>query len=116
MLKQVIVVGFLFALGGLAQSSHVSSARIAVDVRPEAALAWQGNNTVLVKVRLAPGMQVSVWAGESCASPTVDSAQVVSASGTVAIDIATLGGAGKPLVCLSSSDGRLTASLAALHN
>jgi hypothetical protein len=116
MLKNAIVLGFLFALSGLAQLSSASSAQMVVDVRPEAALAWQGNSMVLIKVRLAPGTQARVWAAESCGVPAGDGAQMISASGTVAIELSTIGGEGMPLVCLSSSDGRLSASLAALRN
>jgi hypothetical protein len=92
----------------------VSSAQVLVDVRPEATLAWQGDSAVLVKARLAPGTQARVWADESCGAP-IAASQVVSTSGTVVIQIAAIDGTGKPLVCLSSSDGRISASLAALR-
>jgi len=115
MLKRIIVVTLLGAVGGFAQSSSVSSAQLAVDVRPEATLAWQGDSTVLVKVRLAPGTQARVWADESCSAPTAAS-QVISLSGTVVIQLADIDATGKPMVCLSSSDGRLSVNLAALHN
>jgi hypothetical protein len=114
MLKWVIVAGFLFVAAALAQSSSVSSAQIFVDVRPEAVLAWQGDSMVLVKIRLAPGTQARVWASDTCGAPTVGG-QVIPASGALAIELASIGGARKPLVCLASSDGRLSASLTALH-
>ena len=115
MRKRSIVIGLLFVVAGWAQHSSVMTTQVAVDVRPEAALAWQGDSVVLVKTRLAPGTQARVWADFTCGAPTADS-QVVAASGTVAIELANIGGAGKPLVCLASSDGRINASLAALHN
>lgn len=115
MLKRSIVIGVLFVVAGWAQHSSVMTTQLAVEVRPEAALAWQGDSVVLVKARLAPGTQARVWAGDTCGDPTPDS-QMISASGIVAIELANMGGAGKPLVCLSSSDGRINASLAALHN
>src|SRR5437660_1215585 len=115
MLKRIIVVTLLCAVGGFAQSSSVSSAQLSVDVRPEATLTWQGDSTVLVKARLAMGTQARVWADESCGAPTTAS-QVISRSGTVVIQLADIGGAGRPIVCLSSSDGRLSVNLAALHN
>ena len=114
MVKSAICVGLLFAVSGLAQSSSVSSAQLVLEVRPEAVLAWQGDSAVLVKTRLAPGTLARVWADESCGAPTATS-QVVSASGTVVIQLASIEGAGKPVVCLSSSDGRINASLVALH-
>lgn len=115
MLKRAIVAGLLFVVGGWAQHSSVTTTQLAVDVRPEAALAWQGDGVVLVKVRMAPGARARVWTDDTCGAPA-GSAQVLSASGTVAIELANIGGAGKPLVCLASSDGRINASLAALHN
>ena len=115
MLKRIIAVTLLGAVGGFAQSSSVSSAQLAVDVRPEAVLSWQGDNTLLVKARLAPGTQARVWADESCGAPTAAS-QVISASGTVVIQLADIDATGKPMVCLSSSDGRLSVNLAALRN
>ena len=115
MLKRIPVVALLCAVGGFAQSSTVSSAQLAVDVRPEATLTWQGNSTVLVKARLAPGTQARVWADQSCGAPTAMS-QVIPASGTIVIQLADIDGAGKPMVCLSSSDGRLSVNLAALGN
>jgi hypothetical protein len=115
MLKRITLVALLCTVGGFAQSSSVSSAQLAVDVRPEAALAWQGDSTVLVKARLAPGTQARIWADESCGAPTATS-QVISTSSTVMIPIADLDGTGKPVICLSTSDGRISVSLAALRN
>ena len=114
MLKRAIVTGFLVVAAGLAQSSPVSSAQIFVDVRPEVALAWQGDRVLLVKIRLAPGTQARVWADDTCGAPTKGS-QVIPASGALAIELANIGGAGKPVVCLASTDGRLSSSLPALH-
>jgi len=115
MLKRITVVALLCAVGAFAQSSSVSSAQLAVDIRPEATLAWQGDSTVLVKARLAPGTQARVWADQSCGAPIATS-QLVSASGTVIIQLADIDGAGKQMICLSSSDGRLSVNLAALRN
>jgi hypothetical protein len=115
MLKKAACFGLLFAGLGSAQSSSMSSAQLAVDIRPEATLTWQGDSAVLVKARLAPGTQARVWADQSCGAPTTAS-QVISASSTVVIQLADIDGAGKPMVCLSSSDGRLSVNLAALRN
>jgi hypothetical protein len=115
MLKRAIVTGLLFVVAGWAQHSSVTTTQLAVDVRPEAALAWQGDSVVLVKVRVAPGTQARVWTDDTCGAPTTGS-QMISASGTVAIELANIGGAGKALVCLAFSDGRINASLSALHN
>jgi hypothetical protein len=115
MLKKATYFGLLFAGLGSAQSSSVSSAQLAVDVRPEATLTWQGDSTILVKARLAQGTQARVWADQSCGAPTAMS-QLIPASGTIVIQLADIDGAGKPMVCLSSSDGRLSVNLATLRN
>lgn len=112
MRKKAICIAFLFAVCGLAQSSSVGNTQVMVQVRAEVSLTWQGDTAVLVKARLAPGTEARVWADQSCAIPTAG-AQVVSSSGTVVIQLADMGAAGSPMVCLSSSDGRLSASLAA---
>ena len=115
MWKRAVVIGLLFVVAAWAQSFSANSAQIVVDVRPEAALGWQRNSTVLVKVRLAPGAQARVWAGESCGA-VGDDAQVISASGTIPIELGSINGEGKLLVCLTSTDGRLNVSLAASRN
>jgi hypothetical protein len=115
MLKRAIVIGLLFVVAGWAQHSSVTTTQLSVDVRPEAALAWQGDSVVLVKARLAPGTQARVWTDDTCGAPAAG-AQLVSTSGTVAIDLADIGGAVKALVCLASSDGRINASLPGHHN
>jgi hypothetical protein len=75
-----------------------------VHVRSEAALAWQGDAVVMVKVRLAPGTHMTVWAEDSCRGPSVNS-QIIPASGTYAIPLGRIGGSGNATVCLSSNDG-----------
>ena len=115
MIKNAICLALLLAVSGWPQSSTVSNAQLFVDVRPEAVLAWQGDGAVLVKARLAPGGQVRVWADDSCGAPSASS-QVITSSSTVVIQLATIDGAGKQFVCLSSSDGRLSVNLAALRN
>jgi hypothetical protein len=115
MLKRAIITGWLFVAAAWAQHSPVMSAQVAVDIRPEGTLAWQGDGAVLVRARLAAGTQARVWADDTCGAPAADS-QMISASGTVTIELANISGVGKPMVCLASSDGRISVSLAALHN
>ena len=115
MLKRSIVAGLLFVAGGWAQHSPLMTTQVAVNVGPEGTLTWQGNSAVLVKARLASGTQARVWADDTCGAPTADS-QMISASGVVAIELANINGSGKPLVCLASSDGRISVSLPAIHN
>jgi hypothetical protein len=115
MLKRSIITGLLSVVTGWAQHSPVATAQLAVNVSAEATLAWQGSSVVLVKARLAPGTQARVWAADTCGAPVAGS-QMISTSGTVAIDLASINGVGQPMVCLASSDGRVSVSLAALHN
>jgi hypothetical protein len=115
MTKRAIITGLLVVVAGWAQHSPMTTAQLAVNVSAEATLAWQGTNVVLVKARLAPGTQARVWAADSCGAPAAGS-QMITTSGTVAIDLANINGADQPLVCLASSDGRISISLAALHN
>src|ERR1700730_17827244 len=103
MLKRSIVAGLLFVAGGWAQHSSLMTAQVAVNVGPEGTLVWQGNSVVLVKARLASGTQARVWADDTCGAPPAGS-QMISASGWVTIELASINGLGKPLVCMASSD------------
>jgi hypothetical protein len=114
MLKRAIVIASLMAAAGLGQSSPVTTGQLAVNIGPEATLAWQGDTLVMVKARLAPGTQARIWADDNCGLPAAG-ARVIVASGMIAIDLANLDAAGKRLVCLLSSDGRLSATLPAVR-
>ena len=106
-------IGFVLCICGLAQSSSGANSQLLVQVRSEATIARQGENSVSVKVRLAPGTQVKVWAEDSCSSPAVNG-QVIAASGTYAIVLEGIIGTGKANVCLESSDGSIRTFLLAL--
>lgn len=110
MLKRAIVIGLLFGAAGWGQHSSLATTQVAVNVGPEGTLAWQNNSVVLVKARLASGTQARVWADDTCGAPTGGS-QMISASGVVAIELANLNEGGKALVCLASSDGKISVSL-----
>jgi len=97
-------LGFLCCICRLAQSSLATNMQLVVQVRSEAAVAWQGENVVLVKIRLASGTQVKVWAEDSCGSPSPNG-HVIATSGTHAIPLDEMDGLGKANVCVSSSDG-----------
>jgi hypothetical protein len=86
---------------------------LVVQVRSEAAIAWQGEDAVLVKVRLAPGTQVKVWAEDSCGSPA--KGQVIAASGTYTIPLIGINGTWKTDVCLVFSDGSIRTFLPVRH-
>jgi hypothetical protein len=103
-------VGFVSCICGLAQSSPTGSAQLILAVYSEAALSWQGNDAVLVKVRLAPGMRVTVWSDDACGAPPA-SGQLIPASGAFPIQLGSIGGPEKGNVCLSSNDASVRAFL-----
>lgn len=109
-LIKAICSGFAFCVCVFAQSSHTTTARLAVEVRTEAVLAWQGATTVVVTIRLAPGALVTVWQEDSCGIPS-SNGQIISASGRYAIPLASLRGSVKGNICLASRDGALRTSL-----
>jgi hypothetical protein len=108
-------IGLVFCICGLAQSSSATNMQLVVQVRSEAAIAWQGENAVLVKVRLGPGIQARVWTDDSCGTPSVNG-QVIRGSGTYTIPLAAIDGSGTANICLSSSDGGLRTVLPTLVN
>lgn len=106
-LSHTIVLGASLAL---AQSSLAADTQLVIQIRSEALLEWQSDDTLLVKARLAPGASARVWSDDACgAVPT--GARVIPASGTYSISGATLEGGEKANVCLSSTDGSLNTSL-----
>ena len=104
-------LGFVCCICGLAESPTV--VQLAVRVGSEAALTWQGDRVVLVKIRLALGTQARVWMNDSCGTPPANG-HVVPASGTYTIPLGELDGFGTENVCLSSSDGTVRSVLPAL--
>ena len=66
-----------------------SSARLVVQVRPEAALLPVGDSAVRLKIRLAPGTQATLWASDSCEAP-LPNGFVVSRSGAYLIPLSAI--------------------------
>lgn len=89
-----------------ARSSHT---RLTVTVRPAVAMSRQGEDTIGVKIRLAPQAQARLWRDETCGAPP-QGAYLLSQSGTYTVPLSRVDGSGS-LVCLSSSDGSLHAAL-----
>jgi hypothetical protein len=106
-------IGFALCFSSFAQSSPPANARLIIQVRPEAALAWQGDAAVLVKVRLVPGALLTIWQEDSCSAPLAGG-HVISASGIYTIQLGSIGGFRKANVCVSSNDGVLRAFLPGL--
>jgi hypothetical protein len=82
----------------------------------EAALLERQNDNVILKVRLARGVAVSLWADKSCTAPAVES-YIITASGTYTIPLNQINqglnaeAADQGSICLQSSDGVLRRSL-----
>ena len=111
-LNRVVLVCLSCAL---AASSSAANTQLVIQIRPEAVLAWQADNTLLVKARLAPGTQARVWADDVCGGAPAG-ARVIPASGTYSIPLAMIGESGEANVCLSSTDASLNTYLPAPRN
>lgn len=83
-----------------------------VQVRPEAALSYLGNDALLLRIRLAPGARASIWKAESCEQPAAE-ASVVAQSGVRLIPLSTIPGPPDALICLTASDGSIAVTLRA---
>ena len=94
---------------GLASAGNadVASATVTVTVRPAAQLNLLGASQVQIKIRLNRGAEGRLWTADSCTAPPPE-AQTISRSGVYTLP---LEGAGSR-VCLTSTDGTLSSSLA----
>ena len=99
------LAAFLCCVASFAQSP-VSIARLAVEVRSEAALAWDGSSAIVVKARIAQGAELRLWIAETCAVPSTDAKRIRS-SGVFVIDLPDIAAIGATNVCLLSSDATI---------
>jgi hypothetical protein len=82
----------------------------------ETGLLEQQNDNVVVKLRLTPGVAVSLWGDRSCTTPAFES-YIITASGTYTIPLNQIKQGQKAAwddegsICLQSSDGVLRRSL-----
>ena len=109
------VMVLLTAITQLYAQNRTATTSLIVQVRPEELLEDQ-NGIVALKIRLVRGTTASLWAADSCTSPSPQS-QVITLSGIYSIPHSTLTpvinnpGSGTMRVCLASSDGVLNDSL-----
>jgi hypothetical protein len=96
-----------------AQRQMTESGNLKLVIRPQIQLQKQGTDVVL-KIRLAEGTNVKLWASNSCGFPKDDS-KTFTASGTYAVAVQNLSTQGQGYVCAISSDDLLKASIP-LHN
>src|SRR5260370_24985570 len=92
--------------GMLAVFPDSVSHMLVVQVRTEAALSRQGEGTLLLKIRLAPGARAALWRANSCGAPDPTEYTVVH-SGIYAIPLSEIPGPSDTGTCLASSDGAL---------
>ena len=110
--------GMIFLLTGLPQifaQGRTATVSLVLQVHAEEVLQNQ-NGSILLKIRLARGTSVRLWAADSCASPSPE-AQIVTLSGIYNIPLNLMRPASSDpnssasRVCLLSSDGMLRDSL-----
>src|SRR6266852_254665 len=93
------------ALSGiLAVLAASVSHQLFVQVRPEVALSHHDEATLLLKIRLAPGAQATLWNGKTCDEPDPRAYRVVR-SGIYWIPLSVIPGPTDAGTCLVSSDG-----------
>lgn len=100
-----------------AQKSRTVTTTLVVQVAEEGLLELQ-NDSVIVKLRLTPGVAASLWGDKACTTPAYES-HIITASGTYTIPLNEIKqgqnseGADIGSICLQSSDGVLNRSLPA---
>jgi hypothetical protein len=111
----VLLLGLLRVAALLQAKSYSVSTTLIVQVEEAGQLEFQNDN-VIVKVRLTPGVAVSLWGEKVCTAPA-DESYIITAPGTYAIPLNQIKQAQKVAgddegsVCLQSSDGVLRHSL-----
>ena len=108
MFRMVRFTVALLSAAVLGTAQQIATGQLCVAVRPELSATLDGSGSVQVRIRLAPGAQARVWTAASCATPRPD-AYVIALSGMYRIAVDTLPGSGA-VVCVASSDGRLSSS------
>ena len=114
----LLLVGLLRVAPPLhAQRSRTVTTTLILQVA-EAGLLELQNDSVIVKLRLTPGVAVSLWGDKACTTPAYESF-IITASGTYTIPLNEIEqgqnseGADIGSICLQSSDGVLHSSLPA---
>lgn len=114
----LLLVGLLKVAPPLhAQKSRTVTTTLVLQVA-EAGLLELQNDSVIVKLRLSPGVAVSLWGDKACTAPASES-HIITASGTYTIRLNEIKqgqnseGADIGSICLQSSDGVLHRSLPA---
>jgi len=115
MLIVLLSVGLLRVTSLLHAQGRTVTTTLIVQVA-EAGLFEQQNDNLIVKLRLTPGVAVTLWGDKSCTVPAFES-YIITASGTYTIPLNQIrqgqkaAGDDEGSICLQSSDGVLRRSL-----
>jgi len=104
---------FCFVTDAEAQGQMRQSGNVRLIIQPQIQLQEHGTDVVL-KIRLAEGTNVKLWASNSCAFPKDDS-KIFTASGSYTVSVRNLSAQGQAYACAASSDGLLKASIPLQH-
>jgi len=111
--KVAILSIFLWSVPGIVSGASPSATEtLLVQVNPEVALSYLGNDALLLRIRLAPGARASIWKAQSCEKPVAGS-PVVDQSGTQVVTLSVIPGPPDALICLTTSDGSIAVTLQA---
>ena len=86
------------------------STTMVIQVKPEVALSQPDPSSIQVMIRLPQGSNASVWSAEVCDLPSANAFRIGS-SGIYRFPLSQLSAQGASRVCLTSSDGSLSAQL-----
>lgn len=86
------------------------STTMLIQVRPEVALSQPDANSIQVMIRVRQGANASVWSADVCELPAAGAFRI-SRSGIYRIPLSQLSGQGASHICLTSSDGSLSAQV-----
>jgi hypothetical protein len=90
-------------------ASKSASTNLVLVVREEEQLQLQGGSVVL-KIRLAPGVTARLWGDQACGTP-IQTAMVIAESGTYTLPFDNIPYEQRAYLCLLSSDSTLRGSM-----
>lgn len=105
----LVVLTILMLLSGELPAGS-GSTTLLLQVKPEVALSQPDPSAIQVMIRLPHGSHASVWSAEVCDLPSSNAFRIGS-SGIYRVPLSQLSVQGASRVCLTSSDGSLSAQL-----
>ena len=108
----LLLVGLLSVAPQLHAKSRTATTTLILEVAEASQFEIQ-NDSAIVKLRLRPGVAVTLWGDKACTLPA-DESYIITASGTYTIPLNQIkqkpGGDEPGFICLQSSDGVLRRS------